>query len=199
MIKHAILTISALSLALPFAATADDQKEYVPTTEIKTIDGKEYRVTYDAVQDGDADVDRDRESGEHVHARVFPLVNHKQHDDEKRTKFVYGPGFALVRGEESDTHSELEVVKLPGFRLIDTESHKDGRFDNKFLKVPILGSMFRHYRTDDKEKTRFLIFSHTKHLDDDGKKIKRKDRRRHRHQSRGKGQRHESARINISN
>ena len=94
MSKTALIAISALLIALPLTAIADDDKEYTPTTEIKTIDGKEYVVTYDAVK-----VDRDksdREPKSHVHAGLFPIVNHRQHDDEKRTKFLYGPGFARM-------------------------------------------------------------------------------------------------------
>jgi len=192
----AVVLIVALAIAMPISAMAasaetdgEKDREYAPTSEIKVIDGKEYVVTYDAVQDDD---ERDRKHRDHVHAGLFPLVNYKKHDDKKRTKFLYGPGMALVRGEESDTSKSLELVKLPGFRLLDVESHDDGRFDNKFLRLPILGSMFRHYKTDHKEKTRFLIFSHTKHFDDDGNRVKRRHRHRH-HHSRGKHRHHARA------
>lgn len=37
--------------------------------------------------------------------------------------------------------------------------------DNKFLKLPIVGSLFRHKRQSNKEKIRFLIFSHTRTVD----------------------------------
>ncbi|MFP6596207.1 MAG: hypothetical protein VCC01_02015 [Candidatus Hydrogenedentota bacterium] len=57
------------------------------------------------------------------------------------------------------------VHRIVFFTLAQSKSKKNGEFDNKFLKLPIVGSLFRHKRQSNKEKIRFLIFSHTRTVD----------------------------------
>ncbi len=96
------------------------------------------------------------------------LVKREEHgDDHKEVSVLNLPFTTLVEAEEHGDASSLKLVDIPLFTLLDNEDHGDGTFDNRFIKLPIIGSLFRHQRTDEKEKVRFLIFSHTRRFDKD--------------------------------
>lgn len=107
------------------------------------------------------------EDNRHNHVREFPVVNHRRHGDEARTKFVYLPGAAVVRNKSDDSRNKTEVLDIPFFTLAETERRTNGEFDNKAVDLPLFGPLFRHKRVGDKEKVRFFIFSHTRRVDPD--------------------------------
>ncbi|PCJ57002.1 MAG: hypothetical protein COA73_11280 [Candidatus Hydrogenedentota bacterium] len=126
------------------------------------------------------------EPSKEVRTSVFPLVKYRKEEDESRLKLLYVPGAALVKAKETEDSSKLEVVDIPFFKLVKSEHHADGTFDNQFLKLPLVGSVFRHKRTADKEKVRFLIFSHTKRVDGE-KRVNHSTPSEINNRSRGKG------------
>lgn len=85
--------------------------------------------------------------------------------DHREVKLVNLPFTTLVEAEEHKDRKSLKLVDIPFFTLVDNEDHGDGEFDNKLIKLPLIGSLFRHKRTDDEEKVRFLFFTHTRHVD----------------------------------
>ena len=87
--------------------------------------------------------------------------------DDTEINIVNLPGTSLIEATRHGDASSLKLVDIPVFTLVDNEDHGHGEFDNKFIKLPIIGSLFRHKRTHNKEKIRFLIFSHTRTLDAD--------------------------------
>ncbi len=136
-----------------------------------------------------ADEGADATSSTHVY--LFPLVNYRKSDEKTKVKVldaVVAQGFTHSReGAKSRTEvldvpfaslakvrkdgkggSKVKLVNLPLFSLVETETHADGRFDRKFAKLPIVGSLYRHKRTEDKETVRFLFFKHTKKIREDG-------------------------------
>lgn len=123
-------------------------------------------VELEPAETGDESVDYS-EDVDHVHGSVFPLVKYHREGDETKLKVPYLPLVSLVKAKKSDDVEEVSVVSVPFFKLVKSEKHSDGRFDHQFVKLPIIGSLFRHKRTADKEKIRFLIFSHTRYLDED--------------------------------
>ncbi len=127
------------------------------------------------------------EPSKDVRTSVFPLVKYRKEDEESRLKLVYLPGAALIKAKETEDSSKLEVVDIPFFKLVKSEQHADGRFDNQFLKLPLVGSVFRHKRTENTEKIRFLIFSHTKKLDGEEHAAPRTTPTKINNRSRGKG------------
>lgn len=109
------------------------------------------------------------------------LAKVKKDGDREKVRILNVPFASLMRSEKDGENSELKLVKVPFFALVDSEHEEDGQFDNKVIKLPIVGALFRHRRTEDKEVTRFLIFRHTKRLDkDDGEKENKRPRRQHR-------------------
>lgn len=127
------------------------------------------------------------EDDRHSHVRGFPLVNHRRHGEDTRTKFVYVPGASVVKTRADEDEKKVAVLDIPFFTLAESKSRTNGEFDNKAIDLPIIGSLFRHKRVGNKEKIRFLIFSHTRKVDPDeyGKDSPRKDKPARR--SRGKG------------
>ena len=87
--------------------------------------------------------------------------------DHKGTRILNAPGTSLVRIESDEDETFVKILKVPLFTLIDVESQEDGQFDRRFVKLPIIGSLFRHTRTEDETRVRFLFFSHKKRLNRD--------------------------------
>lgn len=119
-----------------------------------------------------------------VRATVFPIVKYREDGDSKRVKLVdvvVGEGYSYKRDGE---HREVEVIHLPlvsvlkterdpgsdsvkildipFFTLAESSADADGDFDHRAIDIPIFGPLFRHRRSGDEEKVRFLIFSHTR-------------------------------------
>lgn len=89
-------------------------------------------------------------------------------DDHREVRFIKAPFTRVFESESRDGGHDVRVLDVPFFSLVESESDPGGAFDNKAIKLPIIGSLFRHQRTDEKEKVRFLFFSHTRHFDEDG-------------------------------
>ncbi|HIA48257.1 MAG TPA: hypothetical protein EYN96_09905, partial [Candidatus Hydrogenedentes bacterium] len=96
------------------------------------------------------------------HIRVFPLVKHDRKGKEGDLKVLHAPLVTVFEANRDEDEHKVELVYIPFFTLAQSKSKKNGEFDNKFLKLPIVGSLFRHKRQGNKEKIRFLIFSHTR-------------------------------------
>ena len=146
MISVCVAMILAVSVAI--AEDADD-KEYVATgalTEPLEAPGHE------------DDHDKSR-------VRAFPLVKYDRDGDEERQKILYVPGASVVKSRSDADESKVEVLDIPFFTLAESEHRENGEFDNKAVDIPIFGPLFRHRREGNKEKIRFLFFSHTRSVD----------------------------------
>jgi hypothetical protein len=125
----------------------------------------------------------------HTHVRAFPLVNHKRHGESTQTKFVHVPGAALVKTRGNAHEEKVEILDVPFFTLAESKSRDNGEFDNKAIDIPIFGPLFRHKREGDREKVRFLIFSHTRTVDPEKYEKRHNEREPRQGRSRGKASR----------
>lgn len=95
----------------------------------------------------------------------------KEGDDESHVKFLNGPGTSLVKSSKTKDSKSFELLDVPMASLLRMEKHDNGDYDRRFLKLPIIGSLFRQTKHDGKKTTRFLfVFKHTKKI-----KMKHKD------------------------
>lgn len=58
------------------------------------------------------------------------------------------PGVELYKSRVTPDRSKREVLDLPGVALVRSTSEKDGDFDRQFLKLPLVGSLFRVKKSD---------------------------------------------------
>lgn len=170
-------TILALSLVMTGAGVAWSAED---GATLEPVDGVEEAP----VADGEI---IDIEGDDHVHTSLFPLVKYRKHGDEERLKLVHVPFVSLVKAKKNDEKEEVSIVNVPFFKLVKSETHADGDFDNQVVKLPIIGALFRHKRTGNREKVRFLIFSHTRTVSDDEMEDAGEPRPRRTYQRRGKG------------
>ncbi|MFP6581043.1 MAG: hypothetical protein VCD00_00650 [Candidatus Hydrogenedentota bacterium] len=147
-----LLALAVMLTGLPLSAMAAEE-ENTADEYVSTADSTDPLVL--------------EEDDRHSHVRAFPLVNHRRHGEDTRTKFVYLPGASVVKTRTSDDEKKVAVLDIPFFTLAESKSNANGEFDNKFIDLPIFGSLFRHKRQGNKEKVRFLIFSHTRPVDPD--------------------------------
>lgn len=172
MIKFgASLTAFAVITASFSSTQADSNEVYVSTEEIERPFGEE------------------SEDYSETHTNVFPIVKYDKEGDDSKLRVLHVPFVTVFRSKKNEDRQKVEVVDIPFFKLASTESEANGEFDNKFLKVPIFGSLFRHKRQGDREKIRFLFFSHTLRLDPDEYGQNAFSDKPERRQSRGKGAR----------
>ena len=136
-------------------------------------------ITVSSWADSDDDTDDQYVSTEHLddpfgdnsqdytesHARIFPLVKYDREGEDTSMKILHAPLVTVFKAKKNENEHKVEIVDVPFFTLAQTKSRKNGEFANKFLKLPILGSLFHHKRQGDREKIRFLIFSHTRTVD----------------------------------
>jgi len=113
------------------------------------------------------------------------LETEREGDDHSSVKFLNAPFTTVVSAEKSGESKETKRLDIPFFTLAESEREEDGDFDRKAIKLPILGSLFRHKREGDTEKVRFLFFKHTRKVDaedeDEEKEERRRPRRYHGH------------------
>lgn len=98
---------------------------------------------------------------------LFTLMESETGENSHEVNFVKAP-FTRVFSSESDGEShETRVLDVPFFSLLESERDDDGDVSTTFVKLPIVGALFKHSRSGDKEKVRFLFFSHTRRIDED--------------------------------
>lgn len=166
-----LLTSLAITLALVPSTWSDSE----PSADI------EYVSTEDLDQPfGDDDYTES-------HARIFPIVKYDREGEDSKVKVLHAPFVAVYKSEVDEGEQKTEFVDVPFFKLAQSKSNDEGEFDNKFIKLPIVGSLFRHKRQGDKEKIRFLIFSHTRTVDPDAYGQDDHESKRNDSRSRGKG------------
>lgn len=193
---------SAVVFGIAFAAPHADGQE----TELESV-----QPPFEQVADPAAEQELEEtvpEQSESVRARVFPLVNYRREDgtkklelldvlvgeaysyerkgERKRVKILDLPLVSLLESEQGPSRRSLKILDVPFFTLLETESKASGEFDNRFVKIPIFGSLFRHKRTQDEEKIRFLFFKKTRRLRGGGEKAKPEPRTNRQRQRRGK-------------
>lgn len=116
---------------------------------------------------------------------LFPLVSYRRDGEKTKVKVVnavVATGYSFKREGDS---TKTKVLDVPLFTLVRSETWGEDEFDRSLIKLPIVGSIFRHKRTKDEEKIRFLFFSHTKKRKDVGRDatVDARPVRRHHHRS----------------
>jgi len=140
-----------------------------PVMRHRAQEGNSKVVVADAIiaEGFESETSDGRTETEFIDVPFFTLIDAESDADSGEFNFVRAPFVRGFHAEHDNGNSEVNLLKLPMFALVDGESNEDGTFDNKVLKLPIIGALFRHKRTEDKEKVRFLIFSHTRDVDGD--------------------------------
>lgn len=147
-------------------------------------------VEDEAALEGQETPEAECRSGE-TRAALFPLVSYHRDGEKTKVKVVnalVAEGYSFRR--EGD-YRKTEVLHVPLFTLVKSEAWGEDEFDTRLIKLPFVGSVFRHKRTKDEEKIRFLFFSHTKKRKDVGRDATTDTPRvrRHRHRSTQHGSR----------
>ena len=149
--KTMISVCFTVILAIPALAEDVGSEEYVSTAEMT-----------EPLEAPSAAEDRDTSR-----IRAFPLVKYDRDGDKERQKVLYVPGASVVKSRSDADESKVAVLDVPFFTLAESEHRENGEFDNKAIDIPIFGPLFRHRREGNKEKVRFLFFSHTRTVDPD--------------------------------
>lgn len=89
-------------------------------------------------------------------ASVIKAEDHGPYGSQMR--FINAPATSVVRTESSDGGNRFRLLKLPWMYLLSTESHEDGDYEHGFLKLPLVGPLFKVSKDGDKRETRFLFF-----------------------------------------
>ena len=114
-----------------------------------------------------------RNEVEIIDVPFFTLLESESDEDRSEVNFVKAPFTRVFSSETHGGHQETRVLDVPFFSLVESDKHDNGNVETTFIKLPIVGALFKHKRTGDKEKVRFLIFSHTRDLSDDAEGSKR--------------------------
>ena len=87
------------------------------------------------------------------------LYSHEAEEDgDVETTVLDATVVSLVEREESAEKSDFEVLgSILPLTFFRTQSSDDGTFDHQVVTLPILGSLFRHERNDERTKTTFLF------------------------------------------
>jgi hypothetical protein len=173
------LTETAPVEPLHAGASEEVRTTVYPLVKVRKNDGHEHVKVLPVIVGEAYSFERhgDRTETELLDVPFASLMKREENGpDHKEVRIVNLPFTTMIEAEEHDDSRSLKLVDIPFFTLLDNKDHGDGNFDNKFIKLPIIGSLFRHKRTDDEEKVKFLIFSHTRRIHDDDRRVHRETR-----------------------